>query len=86
MGRLERHLDQDLIDRMEAGWTPTSVKKVPKKPKPPRPAATYRGARRNAARGSTWRGYQPDGRFYRPPIRMNRSKKWDGVATVRPYR
>ena len=50
MGRLERKLDTDLIERMEAGWTP-SARTVPvKKNKPPRHASTYRAARRNRTR------------------------------------
>jgi hypothetical protein len=37
----------------------------------PRPAKTYRGARRNAARGTTWRGVKPTGRIYQPPVYEN---------------
>ena len=36
MGRLERKLDEDLIDRIDAGWTPSARIKPVKKPKPPR--------------------------------------------------
>lgn len=58
--RFERHLDQDLIDRMASGWTPTSATKPAKKVRTPRAAATYRGARRNEALRAdvktTWRG------------------------------
>lgn len=87
--RLERHLDTDLIDRMEAGWTPTQRTKPLKKQREPRAAETYRGARRNEVlRGEikgTWRGveakYLPP-----PPVRMNRSRKWGGVAPAKPYR
>lgn len=41
----------------------------------PRPAATYRGARRNAARGSVWRGIAPDSRFEHAPLRRNRTRR-----------
>jgi hypothetical protein len=43
----------------------------------PRPAETYRGARRNAARGSTWRGAVPTGAITHPPVRANVSRKHD---------
>jgi hypothetical protein len=48
MGRLERKLDSDLIERMEAGWTPSSRATPLKKAKQPRAASTYRSVRRNA--------------------------------------
>jgi len=41
-----------------------------------RSASTYRAARRNAARGSVWRGATPTGRRYLPPVRLNRSAHW----------
>jgi len=46
IGRLRRHLDLDLIARIEAGtvFQPEPIKRI----KPPRAAATYRAARRNA--------------------------------------
>ena len=47
MGHLERKLDTDLIERMEAGWAPSARKPSLKKKKSPRAASTYRGARRN---------------------------------------
>ena len=74
MGRLERHLDLDLIARLAAGnkHAPKPVKRV----KEPRPADDYRCARRNAARGYVWKGVVPDGAIYRGPVRLNRSSKW----------
>lgn len=44
MGRLERHLDLEVIERMRSGkkGAPQPIKRV----KPPRAASTYRGARR----------------------------------------
>ncbi len=48
--RLERHLDQDLIDRMDAGWTPTQRPKKPAAKYDPRPEWTYRAYWRNAWR------------------------------------
>jgi hypothetical protein len=82
MGRLERHLDLDLIARVEAGirHEPKPIKKV----KPPRPASDYRGARRNAQRGFTW---QPKVRAtaprFSPPsvVRLNRSTKWPRIRS-----
>ncbi len=48
MGILERKLDQDLIDRMLAGWTPPKKEDKPKKnKKPPRSWKTYRAIRMN---------------------------------------
>lgn len=47
------------------GWQrPAGAKKS-------RPASTYRGARRNAARGEVWRGISPTERLYRAPVRPN---------------
>jgi hypothetical protein len=58
----------------------------------PRPAGSYRGARRNARRAEfewvdgrkvitrprqPWVGIEPAGRLYHPPVRPNRSRKWD---------
>lgn len=53
MGRLERKLDQDLIDLIDSGWTPRRDSKPAKTQKTPRTAASYRDARRNAIR-SVW--------------------------------
>ena len=46
IGRLRRHLDEDLIARVQAGtvFKPKPLKHL----KPPRAASTYRAARRNA--------------------------------------
>ena len=53
--------------------------------KSPRAAPTYRAARRNAARGTVWRGVVAK-QSYVPPVRLNRSRKWDGVPLTKPYR
>jgi hypothetical protein len=78
--RLERHLDQDLIDRMAAGWTP-SARVVPiKKLKPPRAARTYRAARRNLAiHGdvkTTWRSSAKRSELGVEPYYPKPSKKY----------
>ena len=99
MGRLERKLDEDLIDRIDAGWTPSARTKPVKRAKPPREASSYRAARRNAERGTVWKGIEPknpssletgdaiwDGKQYVKAVRINRSKKWDGVPLTKPYR
>jgi hypothetical protein len=84
LGRLERHLDEDLIDRMASGWTP-SARTVPvKKGRTARVAKSYRAFRRNEAKGTVWIGTQAKQR-YLPPIRLNRSEKWDGIALTKPY-
>ena len=57
--------------------------------KPPRDHRTYRAYRRNLSfreLGLVWEGRKPNGSVYHPPVRMNRSRKWDGVAIARPYR
>lgn len=84
MGRLERHLDEDLIDRIDAGWTPTSDKKTKtKRKKPIRLNNSYRASRRNAARGTVWRG--PETKYIpRPPVRLNRSQRLDGYKPYGP--
>ena len=94
MGRLERHLDVDLIERMEAGWAPPSKEARAdeaerRKVNAPRLGKTYRPTRRNWALRdlkTVWKGARPKGPPYHPPVRMNRSRKWDGVPTARPYR
>lgn len=45
-----------------------------------RKASTYRGARRNAAKGQVWRGIQPKRRKYHPPVRANRSRKRPNIS------
>lgn len=86
MGRLERKLDEDLIDRMAAGWTPSSRTTPAKRSKPPRAASSYRAARRNAAKGLVWRGHLEITKVIEPPtVRLNRSRKWDGVPLTKPY-
>ena len=88
MGKLERKLDEDLIDRMAAGWTPSSVTVPFKKQRSSREAGSYRGARRNAAKGTVWRAVHASQVKVRrpPPVRLNRSEKWVGVALTKPYR
>jgi hypothetical protein len=83
MGRLERHLDLDLIARMEAGnvFEPKPVKRQ----KPPRKADSYRGARRNEALRGAVRGVwsasikTPTGATYHAPVRLNRSSNWPRI-------
>lgn len=48
IGRLRRHLDADLVARIESGWKPKDRVEPLKRKKPPRRAETYRGARRTA--------------------------------------
>lgn len=79
IGRLIRHLDLDLIARIEAGtvFQPKPMKRM----KPPRKAESYRGARRNdAIHGDdvhgVWHGVTPTGALYRPPVRANRNRNW----------
>lgn len=50
MGRLERKLDSDLIERMDAGWAPSKDKPA-KRESVPRHFSTYRGYRYNQKRG-----------------------------------
>jgi hypothetical protein len=45
----------------------------------PRPAETYRAARRNAARGTVWAGVAPTARRGFPPVRPNRSRRFDAA-------
>ena len=87
MGLLERHLDEDLIDRMAAGWTPSQRSTPVKKQNIPRGPSSYRAARRNAAKGTVWRAIHASRIKYlsSPTVRLNRSKKWDGVALTKPY-
>lgn len=84
MGRLERHLDTDLIARIANGWKPNKEEAKPlKRLRTPKAADQYRGAQRNlvlrAKPRSTWRGIEATGGKYHPPVRHNRSRKWDGV-------
>lgn len=46
---LQRHLDTDLIERLEASGRPEPRKRAVSR-RTPRPAGSYRGARRNEAR------------------------------------
>lgn len=48
MGRLERKLDQDLIDLIDSGWTPRRDSKPAKTQKSRRGVESYRSSRRNA--------------------------------------
>lgn len=72
--RLERHVDWDLADRIAASGP---VKKQPKtkSSKEPRVAASYRGARRNAFRGSVWAGASAH-REHSFAKLLNRSSNW----------
>ena len=87
MGKLERKLDEDLIDRMAAGWTPSARTTPAKKAYNPRPANLYRAARRNAAKGTVWRAIHASRVKVQhpPPVRLNRSRQWDGIALTKPY-
>lgn len=80
MGRLERKLDQDLIDRILANGP---IKKQPrtKSRKEPRPAETYRGHPGYSAQHE-WQPEPPElFRKHVPPTRLNRSKKWKVAKT-----
>lgn len=79
MGRLERKLDLDLIARMEAGGRPKQQTKTRKNK--PRKAETYRAARRNAMRGSVWKGIDPT-HIQTHVITLNRSRK---LPTAKSY-
>ena len=48
----------------------------------PRGAKTYRGARRNAARGLRWVGVTPHARVEHPPVRQNRSQNHDRPGLI----
>ena len=87
MGKLERKLDEDLIARMEASGTIQRTKPAKKKDLTPREGSSYRAARRNAAKGTVWRAIHLS-RIkvqHPPPVRLNRSRKWDGVALTKAY-
>jgi hypothetical protein len=81
--RFARHLDTDLIARIENGWKPKDRTEPMKRVRVPKAADEYRGARRNnllrTKPRSTWRGIEPTGEKHHPPVRHNRSRKWDGV-------
>lgn len=76
MGRLERHLDRDLLAKLKRGWKPNKDPEPLQRQKPPRAAETYRGARRNAVLRdaeprrvwmgikSVYRAYQSKGKKY----------------------
>lgn len=49
--RWHRKADNDLIDRMAAGWTPRQRSRPVKTKKAPRPEWTYRAYWRNVNRG-----------------------------------
>lgn len=72
--RLVRHLDTDLLDRMEAGWTPKSRSASPTPKCKPRLGNSYRGAKRNAVlRGEikgVWKGVDALDRPFmvKPPL------------------
>lgn len=74
MGRFERNLDVDLIERMQSGWRPHSESKPLKKQKETRAAVTYRAARRNLA-SLPWPGLREKGKYFRPPLVRSRSAR-----------
>lgn len=51
--RLERHVDWDLVERIEANGPIVKPRKF-KTVKTPRPADSYRGAKRNAAKAQRY--------------------------------
>lgn len=77
--RLERHVDWDLTERILASG-PIKKQPVTKTKKQPRERAKYRGARRNEARGSVWRG-APRNYLGLPAIGLNRSQHWKPAAS-----
>ena len=68
MGRLERKLDLDLIERIEANGPQGGKKKRVPKRITPRPADTYRGWRRNHG---AWTPFQAK-YVAPPPVRPNK--------------
>lgn len=72
--RLDRHLDTDLIERMELGWKPSKKTRTKRRTKTARSGASYRASRRNAALRAavkgTWQGPETARQTYiaRPPI------------------
>ena len=80
---LARHLDHDLIARIEASGRPEQPKRAARK-KTPRLGWTYRGARRNEARktGAVMRraGPEPIETMLPMPL-LNRSDKWPRAKT-----
>jgi hypothetical protein len=77
MGRLERHLDLDLIARVQAGIKvrPEPLKRVIA----PKPGDDYRAARRNDARGLVWQGVRAR---YVPVFSRSRTYKPNGHREV----
>jgi hypothetical protein len=70
-----KRIDFDLAERIIASG-PIKRTKPLSNAKEPREAYSYRGARRNAARGSVWKGIRPNGRspvFFNA---LNRSQNW----------
>lgn len=83
IGRLCRHLDADLIHRIEGGWKPKDRVEPLKRKKAPRLAETYRGARRGAVlRGKpkgVWQG-APATYLEPPAVRPNKRQRVRIVA------
>ncbi len=80
--RFARHLDTDLIARIENGWKPKDRTEPMKRVRVPKNADEYRGARRNHVLREKPRSTWPSsatGKSHHPPVRPNRSRKWDGV-------
>lgn len=78
MGRLERHLDLDLIARVKAGNAGRRAEPEPaKRVKPHRPASDYRGARRAKCKQEhgIWKGR----------VKIKRGAYWSLSGKDYPY-
>ena len=86
IGNLRRHLDLEAVRRVQrslAGEKIDPPKKKSKKARP-RPNDDFRGFRRNAAKGTVWKGIDPDRKLVLPATRQNRSKHH--AVAARHYR
>jgi hypothetical protein len=84
MGRLERKIDQDLVDRILANGP---IKKQPrtKSAKTPRAADTYRG-HPERAKSHAWQTEIVRRRRSEPPVQLNRSRKWKRAVSYEDAR
>lgn len=67
---LQRHLDTDLIERLEASGKPEQRQTIERK-KSPRPFGSYRGSRRNEARSGRYGGARKKMITYAELLRIN---------------
>lgn len=88
MGKLERHLDADLVARIAfrddgTCYIPRAAPTAAHKVKPPRGASTYRAARRNVEHAASIREAIYQARPLAPVYgaRLNRSRHWPHART-----